>query len=172
MLVTMKRQAFDSLDPAALGWACIEPTLQQVHGISPTVRSQVLAQLTPGQRALFLFRVLYDHVGDSAADLYCWVSYLLSEAKKWSAIKAGSRYFGDDAMLHLLEEIEGLLEARHQEGDALRRDALPWDLDDDPELFASISQLNATFHEIVPTTLKLIGVYIRNNPSEFVLIED
>jgi hypothetical protein len=81
MLVTMKRQAFDSLDPAALGWACIEPTLQQVHGISPTVKSQVLAQLTSGQRALFLFRVLYDHVGDSAADLYCWVSYLLSEAK-------------------------------------------------------------------------------------------
>ena len=75
-------------------------------------------------------------------------------------------------MLQLLEEIEGLLEARYQHEDVERRDALPWDLDDDPDLFASISQLNATFHEIAPTTLKLIGMYIRNNPSEFVLIED
>jgi hypothetical protein len=34
------------------------------------------------------------------------------------------------------------------------------------------SQLNATFHTIAPTTLKLMGVYIRKNQSEFVLIED
>ncbi len=172
MLVTMKRQVLDSLDPAALGWACIEPTLQQIHGKKPTVKSQVLAQLTPGQQALFLFRVLYDHAGNSAADLYCWVSYLLKESETWSAIKAGSRYFGDDAMLQLLEEIEGSLEAMHPQGDAPRHDALPWDLDDDLELFASMSQLNATFHNIAPETLKLIGEYIRNNPSEFVLIED
>ncbi len=172
MLVTMKRQVFNSLDHANLASTCIEPTLQQLHGINPAVRSQVYAQLTPGQLALFMFRVLYDHAGNPAADLYCWASYLLSQANTWSAIKAGSRYFGDDAMLQLLEEIEGALEAKHQPGDAHRRDALPWDLDDDPQLFASMNQLNATFHEIAPTTLKLIGMYIQKNPSEFVLIED
>ncbi len=168
MLVTMKRQGFNSLDPAALARACIEPTLQQVHTINPTVKSQVLAQLTPGQRALFMFRVLYDHAGDSAADLYYWVSHLLGEAKTWSAIKAALRYFGDDAMPQLLEE----LEARHHQADAGRRDALPWDLENDPELFTSMSQLNATFHEIAPATFKLMGTYIRNNPGDFVLIED
>jgi len=176
MLVTMKRQVFNSLDHAALGRACIEPTLQQMHRINlnPTMRSQVLAQLTPGQQALFLFHVLYDHVGNSAyaADFYWWVSHLLTEAKKWSGIKGGLRYFGDDAMLQLLEEIESLLGARHQQADAGQSDVLPWDLDHDPELFASISQFNATFHEISPMTLKLIGVYIRNNPGQFVLIED
>ena len=172
MVVTMKRQVFNSLDHATLASTCIEPTLQQLHGINPVVRSQVYAQLTPGQLALFMFRVLYDHAGNSAGDLYCWVSYLLGESQRWSAIKAGSRYFGDDSMLQLLEEIEVLLEARYQHEDVEQRDALPWDLDDDPDLFASISQLNATFHEIAPTTLKLIGMYIRKNPSEFVLIED
>ncbi len=172
MLVTMKRQVFNSLDHAALIRACTEPTLQQIRAKHPTVKSQVLAQCTPGQQALVMFLVLYNHAGDSAADLYCWVSYLLREPNTWSAIKAGSRYFGDGAMLQLLEEIEGVLEARHHQADAGRRDVLPWDLDNDPELLASISQLNATFHEIAPTTLKLIGVYIRNNPSEFVLIED
>lgn len=172
MLVTMKWQVFNSLDDASLASTCIEPMLQQLHGINPVVRSQVYAQLTPGQLALFMFRVLYDHVGNSAGDLYCWVSYLLREPKTWYAIKAGSRYFGDKAMLQFLEEIEGALEARHQQRDLERRDALPWDLDYDPQLFASMNQLNATFHEIAPTTLILIGVYIRNNASEFVLLED
>jgi hypothetical protein len=35
--------------------------------------------------------------------------------------------------------------------------ALPWDLDDDPELFTSMSQLNATFHTIAPTTFSKIA---------------
>jgi hypothetical protein len=39
-------------------------------------------------------------------------------------------------------------------------------------MIAFTSQLNATFHTIAPTTLKLMGVSIRKNPSAFVLIED
>lgn len=173
MLVTMKRQIFDSLDPAALGQACIEPILRPLHGINPDAKAQLSTQLTPGQRAQFMFVALYNHVGEAAGDLYCWVSYLLrKEPKTWLATRAAARYFGDDAMLQLLEEIEGLLEARHQQGDTEERDALPWDLDEDPEFFASMNQLNVRFHEIAPTTLRLIGLYIRNNPSDFVVIED
>ena len=172
MVVTMKRRVFNSMEPAALVTACIEPTLQQIHGKNATVKSQVTAQLTPGQRALFLFRVLYDHAGTSAGDLYCWISYLLGESQTWLAIKAGSRYFGDDEMLQLLEALEKVLGGRRHQEDGERRDVLPWDLDDDPELFASVSSLNARFHEIVPNTIKLMGVYIRNHPGEFVLIED
>ena len=51
MLVTMKRQVFNSLDHVALGSVCIEPTLQQIRGKSPTVKSQVLAQKLHQQRA-------------------------------------------------------------------------------------------------------------------------
>jgi len=75
-------------------------------------------------------------------------------------------------MLRLLEETEGILEARKQRGDAERRDIPPWELDNDAELLVSVGQLNATFHEIVPATLKLIGEYIRNHPDEFVQFED
>ncbi|OPX81436.1 MAG: hypothetical protein A4E52_02206 [Pelotomaculum sp. PtaB.Bin013] len=32
MLVTMERQIFKSFDHVALGWACIEPTIQQIRG--------------------------------------------------------------------------------------------------------------------------------------------
>ena len=170
MVVTMKRQKFNSFDPALLAWACMEPTLQQIHGINPIVKSQVLAQLTPGQQALFLFRVLHDHAGTSAADLYYWISFLLGESQTWSAIKAALRYFGDDAMLQLLEEIESVLEARHHQGDAVQPEVLPWDLD--PKLLASLSPRNVTFQQVASISLKLMGVYIRKHPSEFVLIED
>ena len=173
MLVMMKRKVFDSLDDAALESACVEPTLQRLHaGISPAVKSQVLAQLTAGQKAQFMFRVLYAHLGNSVVDFYCWVSYLLAEARTWSGVKGGLRYFGDDAMLRLLEETESFLEVRNRQGDAGWRDAFPQDLDDDAELIASVSRLNATFHEIAPTTLRLIGGYIRNNPGEFVQFDD
>ena len=171
MLVRMKRQVFDALDPAALAWACIGPIALPLRGKHPTVKSHVYAQLTAGQQALFVVQVLYNHAGEEAAELYCWVSTLLRDPRAWGAIKAGVRYFGDEAMLHLLEQLESVLEARHQQEDTQQREALPWDLDEDPELFTSMSQLNATFHELAPTSLKLMGEYIRKAPSEFVLIE-
>jgi hypothetical protein len=172
MFVTMKRQVFDSLDPAVLAWECIGPIALPLRGKHPSMKSQVYAQLTAGQQALFVVQVLYNHAGQEAADLYCWVSTLLRDPHAWGAIKAGVCYFGDEAMLHLLEQVESVLEARHPQSDTQRRDALPWDLEDDPELFTSMSQLNATFHELAQASLKLMGDYIRKNPSEFVLIEE
>src|SRR5579863_4604151 len=159
MLVTMKRQEFEAFDDAALARACIEPTIERLHGSGLAMRSErpaILAQLTDGQRALFLFRVMYDHAGNSAPDLYCWASGALKEGRTWAGIKGGLRFFRSDAMLELLGEIEVVLEARDRQGDAL-----PWDLDDDAELFALMNGLNDRFQEIAAKTLKLIGQYIR-----------
>ena len=172
MLVRMKRQVFDALDPAALAWECIGPIALPLRGKHPSVKSQVYAQLTAGQQALFVVQVLLNHAGEEAAELYCWASTLLRDPQAWGAIKAGVRYFGDDAMAHLLEQLENVLEARRQQAETHQREALPWDLDEDPELFTSMSQLNATFHALAPTSLKLMGLSIRQNPSEFVLIEE
>jgi hypothetical protein len=142
MLVTMKRQVFDSLDPAALAWECIGPIALPLRGKHPTVKSRVYAQLTAGQQALFVVQVFQNHAGEEAGDLYCWVSTLLRDPQAWAAIKAGVRYFGDEAMLHLLEQIENVLAVRHQQGATQQRDPLPWDLDEDPELFTSMSHVN------------------------------
>src|SRR2546429_9624808 len=126
MLVMMKRKVFDSLDDAALESACVEPTLQRLHSrISPAVKSQVLAQLTDGQKAQFMFRVLYAHLGNSVVDFYCWVSYLLAEARTWSGVKGALRYFGADAMLRLLEEPETLLKVRNRQGNPRSRSRFP-----------------------------------------------
>ena len=117
-------------------------------------------------------QVFQNHAGEEASDLYYWASTLLRDPQTWRAIKAGVRYFGDETMFHLLEQLENVLEARLQQGATHQRDPLPWDFDEDAELFTSMSQLNAAFHAIAPTTLRLMGEYIRKNPSEFVLIEE
>jgi hypothetical protein len=57
MVVTMKRQKFNSFDPALLAWACMEPTLQQIHGINPTVKSRQLS-LRDGQNHNIITLVL------------------------------------------------------------------------------------------------------------------
>ena len=173
MLVTMKQQEFNSIDPATLADSCIKPILQQIHTtINPSVRLQIASQLTPGQRALFLFHVLYDHAGGSAGDLYFWVSFLLREPNTWSAIKASSRFFSDAAMLQLLEQIEALLAAKHPQSTTEQPGTFPSDLDNDPELLASLSQLNTAYHQLVPKTLNLIGTFIHNHPDEFVQLEE
>jgi hypothetical protein len=41
MLATMKREVFDSVDDAALAWACFEPIIPQIRGKAFTVKSQV-----------------------------------------------------------------------------------------------------------------------------------
>ena len=90
MLVMMKRKVFDSLDDAALESACVEPTLQRLHSrISPAVKSQVLAQLTDGQKAQFMFRVLYAHLGNSVVDFYCWVSICWQKRGPGQVLRAG-----------------------------------------------------------------------------------
>jgi hypothetical protein len=167
----MKRQVFDSLDHDALGWACIEPAILQIRGKDLTVKSEVYAQLNTGQRALLMFRVLYDHARNSVTEFYCWVAYLLEQPKTWAEIRIGLRYFGDDAMLRLLENMKGVLEANQHVG-AEMRDVSFKDLEDDLELLASVSRLYALFQEIAPETLKRISAHIRNNPGEFVQIED
>jgi hypothetical protein len=167
MLVTMKRQTFDSLDDVALANACIEPTIQWLHEKISRVNTNFLMELTPGQQALFLFRVFHDRVGSTASDLHFWVSHIQTEEKMWRGTQGVLRYFGDEAMLQLLQEIASVVEAGQQ-----RSDIQPWELEDDPAFFASMSRLNEQFHELVPATFERIGKYIRQHPDEFVVFED
>jgi hypothetical protein len=175
MVVTMKRQDFDSLEPVALAWACIEPTIQQIYGKDFQVKSRVYDHLTTGQRALLMFHVLYGHTPNGVAEFYSLIPYLPGQSAIWAELKAGMNYFGEDAMLRLVEEMEevySILEARKQQEGTEWRDVGVMDLENDPELLKSIDRLDANYHQIAPATLKRIGTYIHNNPREFVQIED
>ena len=144
----MKRQEFDSLDHVALGLACIQPTLLKIRAKDMEVKAQAYSELTRGQRALMMFRVLHGHVGDSADQLFAWVDVLLrEEPRTWSALKDAMRLVEDEAMLRLLEEME-VRDASAQE------------------------QLHALYHQLADETQQRLAAYIRNHPDEFVLLED
>ncbi|GAX89647.1 hypothetical protein EFBL_1271 [Effusibacillus lacus] len=143
-----------------------------MRGKSPEVKSQVYNQLTHGQRALFMFRVLFDHASHSLDEFYSWISYLLAEPSTWGEVKTGLEVFQADAMLQILEEMEKFLQTRNRQGDFQSSEVTPQELADDSELFEYVNRLYINFLDISPATLKLISEFIQINPDEFVEFED
>lgn len=114
MFVKMSRQVFDSLEDAALGEACFEPIIPVIRGKDISVKTQVYEQLGTGQQALFMFYAFYNHAIKSLDEFFWWSAYYLAQPKAWSEVKVGLRYFKADALLKLLDEMEGILKASRQ----------------------------------------------------------
>ncbi|MGM0879160.1 MAG: hypothetical protein ACQEWV_32110 [Bacillota bacterium] len=95
MIVKMKRQKLDMLTQEAICKACFEPLIlvyknrmaEQSIGDKTMVKEQFYKELTQGQRALFVFKVYYDHASESLTEFYWWSAYFMAQTKIWSAIK-------------------------------------------------------------------------------------
>jgi hypothetical protein len=161
MLVEMKRQEFESIGDMELIKVCIEPTLLQIRGKNPSLMSQIISQLTPGQQALCMFTVLHPEQS-SEAEYYSWVSYLLEQPNYWMGVIGGLRFFSESSMIQLLEETKGILEASNRE----------ISLEDNLDLQTKITLFFERFQSIVPDSIKRISLYIRSNPQEFVQLKD
>lgn len=180
LIVKMKKQEFDQLAQEAICKACFEPLIlvyknrvaEQNTGDQTMVKELFYKELTKGQRALFVFNVYYDHASESLDEFYWWSAYFMAQPKIWSAIKAGLQYFGDAAMLLILEKIEVVLKKHNHpsslEGFTVSRK----NLDCNKELLASIRLLHVTFNETAPLTIKIINEYVLSNQREFLKIED
>ncbi|KWX78767.1 hypothetical protein [Paenibacillus jilunlii] len=168
MLVAMERKDFDTYCDERLAWACMEPIFMPIRGKSPALKAAAIKELGKGQRALCMFRIMYDHSCHSPAELYAWSSYLLDQPGYWSGVLEGVRFFADDALRELLEETQERLEARN------RRLGLEWgdaglrDLETDQDLLQIITVLYDRFQRIIPKSHALIAEYIRAHPDEFV----
>ncbi|MDQ0088622.1 hypothetical protein J2T12_002032 [Paenibacillus anaericanus] len=171
-LVAMKREVFDSLADERLGWACMEPTFMQIRGKDISVKSEAISKLTEGQRALCMFRVMYDHAKNSASEYYAWICYLLDIPDFWSGVMNGLNFFRDTSMIALLNQTKEVLETRNLKLGRQWSDATLLDLDRDNELLNTISRLFESFQEIAPASLKQISTYIRSNPQEYVILEN
>lgn len=171
-LVAMKQKDLDTLSDERLGWACMEPTFQLIRGKSPLIKSQVISQLTEGQKALCMFRVMYDHSRNSEGEYYAWISYLQELPGYWTGVMDSIRFFGDDLMIHLLQDTKKVLEERNDKLGKEWADTAITDIDREAELREAISGLFERFEQIVPNSLRIISEYIRCHPQEFVEIED
>ncbi|WP_139203355.1 hypothetical protein [Thermoflavimicrobium dichotomicum] len=155
------------MNDEALGRLCIEdPALEKVLKKTPSERKQVYLGLTSGQRALLMFKALYGH-SHTIGEFYWFINCFMMELKNWSEIKMGIRYFGDDEMLRIYEEIECILKARNKQ----LFDISINDLNSDSELFKSISPVYTQYQEMVPKTMMRIGAHIRSNLDENVNID-
>lgn len=95
MLIEIKRADFYSFNDNDLGWVCIEPIIQKIRGRELNIKSQVYAQLTRGQKALFMFWVLYGHSNNGIIQFYNEMDYLIKNVDIWSELKSASAYFDD-----------------------------------------------------------------------------
>lgn len=166
--VIIEREMFDTLSDERLGYACMEPTFQQIRAQSPEVKKSIIAQLGEGQRALCMFRILYDHSHKSAEEYYGWICYLLDQPGYWRGILEGAEFFGDTRLSRLLEESRTLFEARNDRLGKGWGDAAITDLGRDNELGEAVSRLYMQFQEITGFSLQNIAGYIRAHPQAFV----
>lgn len=172
MLAKMEREKFVAWQIEQLGGACIAHIQQQVQGKSPQVKAQVYQELTAGQRALFMFHVLHDHAHPSVAEFVSWIAYTLDHFSYWIGIQAGLRYFEQEEVLHLLEEMKVLLEARNQRLGIQMSQITVLDLEEDSSFKEEASRLYRRYQELSEGTLHRIGRTIRSNPEEFVILFD
>ena len=177
MLVAMKRETFDALDPGALAWEAIEPVMQAIRAKGPAAQSAEFAagfaaQLTSGQRALLPFWVLYGHSRSGITEFYDAIPDMPGQVAIWSKLKTAMRYFNDDTILQLVEDMETLyynLVAENPQGDVDRSRGR---VEGTSEHKAQLTQFNLLLQEALPAAIPRIGMYIRNHPGEFVLIEE
>jgi hypothetical protein len=159
--VEIKRFDFNSLDDKTLGWICLEPTIQKIRGKSITIKSQVYAQLTSGQRSLLMFWILYGHAHNGIIQFFEEIEYLLSETDIWIEFKERFKCFEDYDLLNLINEIGNLYDNYIQEKKSISSD-----------FQLNVDNFNLKYNKIISNTLKQIGKYIRNNSNEFVYFTD
>lgn len=167
MLVKMKHEAFQQ---SGISWKVIEPIITQIKGKNMQVKTEMYKQLTPGQRAVFLFYTYHNHIR-SAAEFYWYAAYNIGDIKAWPALKRDILLFDNKDMVSLYEEIEQIVEMRNRLPDGTWREALIADLDQDENLFNSVNEIYKSYNDIAPPFIAGMEAYILLHPVEFVEFE-
>lgn len=170
-MITIKRREYEALDDIALIRACMDSTIREIQGKSFEIKSKAFKRLEAGERALLLFLMLYGHTEGGIAEFFC-LSYLLSKGSVWHEFKYGIRYFGDYTLLNLIDEMEEVY-AHIKKHCGKNGPEHPEDIHiiEDTDLQAAIKRLDKRMLDILPISVRLIGLYIRKHPHEFLKIE-
>ncbi len=147
----MKQHELSTLDDAKLVWMFVEPMISKARGKDPDIKAQVFKSLNDGQRALFMFQVLYGHAANGIFPFFSYVSFLTDRLDIWSALKSAMNYFDDTEMLSLVEKMETAYFA----------------VSSQDKNTPAMNELDKLYIEMLPRTLNRIGACIRNNPTEF-----
>ena len=162
MRINITKEQFSKLSGFSLGQELIQPIIQKVRGQRIEIKRAVYEVLTPGQKSLFAFWVMYGHTGSGWLQFFQEGLYIGGYEQFLPMIKAGFRHINDLAML---ENVIWAEEVYSQYRACLSTVREPADSDELAQAFAPASeQLLA----LLPETMSKIETYIRNQPEEFV----
>ncbi len=150
----MNLNEFSQLNDEQLIWVCAQPLIWQVRGKDPLTKAQYMKILSEAQRALFLFQVMYGHAHHGMALFFEQIAYIAESMDFWAALKASMRYFEDVEMLTIIGKMESAYGVLKQ-GNVV-----------------SLDELDEQYNQRITATLNIIGKSIRNNPTEYIEIEN
>lgn len=169
MLVKLSFDEFMSLDSHSISWKCIEPITMQVRGKSFEERQKILQPLNKAQLATFMFYVYHNHI-NSIEEMYWFTQYYLSDIKIWPSIKASVRFYEDQELFTILEEVEHIVVSRNQLEDGNYKEARPSDLEGDAELATAIQAIYYKYVESAPRLISRMNTYVTQHLPEFIEI--
>jgi len=166
MITTIKQ---NELRSDQLSWQCIEPMLLAVRGKDFTAKTEMYKQLNEGQQALYLFFAFHNHV-NSVSEFYWFAAYYISEMKAWDGIIHGLRYFKDQNLIDLLEQVKLTIEQRNKINDEWRQ-ASPTDLDKDEKLRNTMQDSYTSYQSLSAKSINQMNQWIIDHPEKYFVIE-
>jgi hypothetical protein len=159
---TISRETFAALHGYELGQELINPAIGQVRGKNLEIKRDIYQWLTPGQRVLFAFWVLYGHTRSGWLQFFLEGLYVGGYEQFLPMIKAGLRQVDAEALLENITAAEKLI-AGHRASLQAEPDA---DLEKIQHEFAPLDE---RLFSLLPETMTRIEAQIRALPEEFVL---
>lgn len=159
----------DSISTAELFMLAVKPIALEIHsGKGPDHKYDVYKELTDGQRAAFMFWVLYSHAPDEVL-FYTWVPYMRQpKPDYWNQLRVGMKLIECTEVLLFMDKCEEVFSVLEKKKSALA-DFKMTDLED-TILKQEIQKLFIEFWELAPRTIEIIGIYIKNHANDFLRI--
>jgi hypothetical protein len=173
MRTKISKESFLTLRGYELDQELIRLPILQVRGQSLEKKKQVYETLTPGQKSLFAFWVMYGHTQMGWLQFYLSGSYIGGYEQFLPMIKAGLKHIDDTAMLENVMEAEKLYRAYQAD---LRASQTP--AEEHPVSQVDLEKIKQEFSKVDERLFPLLGKimekteqYIRASPEEFIVFE-
>ncbi len=163
MRVQMSEERFTGLSGFDLGQVLIQPAIQQARGRRLETKQIVYDCLTPGQKSLFAFWVLYGHTRSGWLPFFQEGAYIGGYEQFLPMIKAGLRHINDQALVENIAWAETLY-ARCRESLHPSQEVAISD-----EIIQAFEQANERLRVLLPETMSKLETYIRTRPEEFLI---
>ena len=156
----ISQDRFHSLAGFELGRELIAAPIQQARGRNLAIKKEVYDGLTPGQRSLFGFWVLYGHVQDGWLPFLQWAygEYLRMIRASLQSPEFQSLMESLDRADHLFQDYQRALDSASPEAAG--------------QIAAQFAILDSLLPTLLPAAMSSLEALIRVNPQEFVSFTD